>query len=735
MKMQQTIRKCSGITLVEGLVALLVLSLGLLALFNFQAGLLTSGADSKTRSEAIQLAQDKLGDLRTQSALTYSTVDAFLADSASLFSGTEGNVQGTAAQYKLVWSASNHIGVGDFPVRKTVSVMVAWANKDDPDGTTEGTPDGINEIHMSSDIRWKNPKLTAGLLTEALPGGNTIPNPQGGAQYVNETSDSDTSGTPNSKFDDGTSSKYKEYYNASKKRWELIDQTGTIRLVSQDEFSTVSGRIYADAGNNATNSLSEAQQLLAGAPDISVCDTGGASNTTGTITDGSTIYYYRNYKCFMGAGWFGSIGMYYTIESVPDQNFWNQNDGCVGDPTETIADPFPDPLPTAARYPVVSKTREFRGYKLKLNSSGEPDLNDAGYRQYLTEGLSAGKVYKFNDFLVIGGNNNDSSDCKTKMELTDPSQFEAHADTPEDYPGNTGWFVCLSSSCPEVISDDVPVPYVDSDHIYTISGSRVGEGTFSSVTTSDGDVCTLSNGGVDYSCTVYDLGSGWSGYITATPANGYTIFSDNPLVMSGISADVSGANFTMAIESLSLSGEISGGGAIVSVTGSNGGVCTVAETGLSYSCTVPNSLGGWSGVLTVTAAENAYIQEGATVSQSASRSISITEDRTGEDFTVELLPTYTISVRSQSNGGGSGHLTSVTADGDAGAGSADGSCVEVALGDYDCTVTAGINAAYNEVSWTGTLQLSGVNNQGTAVSGSYTYTRLTSNASLTVFFN
>jgi Tfp pilus assembly protein PilV len=60
-----------GFTLIEALIALIVLSLGLFGLMQIQTRVMTEAGDSKTRTVAVNLAQEKLEEMR---ASDYATI-------------------------------------------------------------------------------------------------------------------------------------------------------------------------------------------------------------------------------------------------------------------------------------------------------------------------------------------------------------------------------------------------------------------------------------------------------------------------------------------------------------------------------------------------------------------------------------------------------------------------------------------------------------------------------------
>lgn len=577
-------KRMAGISLIEGLVALLVLSIGLLALFNFQADLLNAGADAKARSEAMQLASSKLGSLRKLSSDgTYTTAAEFVTDAAGNFTGS-GTEPGTNANFTLSWSDTDLTG----PARKEVTVSVSWTDKT-----------GTQQVQLAGDIHWKDPLKSAVLLADTLPGGGLVATPAGGAEYGDDVADytpGSIPGTDNTN-DDGTNDGTKTYYNTTTSKWELIDGTGTILLTSTSEFASISGRIYLDAGDFAQSLVNE---VYAGAPDVSVCTT-TRTKANGDLYDpvqdasSNDAYYYVNYRCYMGAGWYGSIGI--IMDDGSGGNSLNTNDhGCVGDPNE--ADSGHDD----SRHPQLAFTRIYRGYEELTDDNGDPQVDANGNRLYLSSGISSGEQLAGDSFLLatITGTATDS-DCTAPMNV----DISATAGVQSEFVNNVGEFVCLSvSGCPSTLPVDVGAP-VASVATRTISGAISPSSTITSLITSDGDSCTVTSDA--YSCEVYDLGSGWSGYIEATAASGYIVTSTNPLYFTGLSADSSGNDFTADVtgtpRTLTITGSITNVNGEVTVSGfslDDGGSCSYTAGDASYSCTTASFTDNWTGTMSVT---------------------------------------------------------------------------------------------------------------------------------------
>lgn len=139
------VRRQSGLSLVEVFVALLVLSVGLIALAKLQVDLVRGGGDARTRAAALALAEQKIEDLRTFTEMT-SSADwsvvasnpntamawSFIADNEGgrIKSGT---IQQAGVQYNLSWTSENKTTVGPDnagSLYKIVDVTVGWTGGD-----------------------------------------------------------------------------------------------------------------------------------------------------------------------------------------------------------------------------------------------------------------------------------------------------------------------------------------------------------------------------------------------------------------------------------------------------------------------------------------------------------------------------------------------------------------------------------------------------------------------------
>lgn len=139
-----------GVTLLEALIALLILSAGILALVKFQGDLMRSRTVLTQESEALQLVQDKIEDLRYYQVL--STTAGFRAYQ-DIVSGTQ-TVTKPTATYTLTWTITDNTA----PDYKTAVVTVTWVD-----------PTNVTQTTTLSTIIGKVDPAVSGNVTQNLP--------------------------------------------------------------------------------------------------------------------------------------------------------------------------------------------------------------------------------------------------------------------------------------------------------------------------------------------------------------------------------------------------------------------------------------------------------------------------------------------------------------------------------------------------------------------------------------
>jgi len=137
----------NGFTLIEVMIALVVLSLGLLALGKFQGVLLKSTSDSVARTEAVALAEEKIEDLRSftmiNAPVAYPSWAAsnpemaygYIATNAGgrLVSVTDFSLQSVASgsgsvNFNRTWTVTDVVINGE--QAKQILVTIAWQDQD-----------------------------------------------------------------------------------------------------------------------------------------------------------------------------------------------------------------------------------------------------------------------------------------------------------------------------------------------------------------------------------------------------------------------------------------------------------------------------------------------------------------------------------------------------------------------------------------------------------------------------
>jgi type IV pilus assembly protein PilV len=98
-----------GVLLIEALVAILIFSVGVLAIVGLQANMLKNTADSKYRSEASYIAQARIGQMWADPANLASYIEANTDISALLPGGKRTVTQPTPGQFTVTvgWTGPN----------------------------------------------------------------------------------------------------------------------------------------------------------------------------------------------------------------------------------------------------------------------------------------------------------------------------------------------------------------------------------------------------------------------------------------------------------------------------------------------------------------------------------------------------------------------------------------------------------------------------------------------------
>lgn len=387
MKARNSKNNCEGISLVEVLIGLVVLAGGLLAVAKFHASLLEASGTAKARSEAANLGQRKIEDLRNT---------MLNADYAGIVSGSD-TATGTNAVFARNWTITDLTN----PSRKEVVMTVGWTD----------ARGGNQSVALSSIIAWIDPARGGRLADPETLAGIAKP-PIGKAKKVDKTYDH----LPLTASDngDGTST----YENGDST--ELIDNvTGKVLLVTKGAFSMVSGRVYIEG-----TSPDPRNKVYVVASDTGYCSRTILNPIEQIPPTGIAVYTYFAYRCYVGAGWYGNIGILRT------DNF-NPNDRvCIGDPFVDSIDP---------KAVKLSYVRRYRGVTTRKSADGTDLLVD-GNPVYINTGIAANTDYSGHHFLVTTITHAEDGDCVAPMTL---NGFTGFRDNPsKDF--------CMTDSCLQI---------------------------------------------------------------------------------------------------------------------------------------------------------------------------------------------------------------------------------------------------------------------------------------------
>lgn len=114
-KLIKSMKKDNGFSLIEMLVALVILSTGLIAIAGLQTKMLTEGSLSKDKSVAEYYAKQKMEDLRRQGFNNLPAVSTSVSDTVNSFS----------ANFTRTWSIAN----GPTSNVRLVKVLVSWLDQ------------------------------------------------------------------------------------------------------------------------------------------------------------------------------------------------------------------------------------------------------------------------------------------------------------------------------------------------------------------------------------------------------------------------------------------------------------------------------------------------------------------------------------------------------------------------------------------------------------------------------
>lgn len=534
-----------GYMLVEALVSFAVIGVGILGAAKLNTVILQGAGTSKARAEAMLLAQSTIENARN---FTLPDGCTLLTDSTPV------THVGTNASYTITthYSPQYDTLITSNLLQQNIQVTVSW----------EGGSD--NQITLLSAVSCRGAGTSAMVGEAGASGrlGGFIETPTGRAT-VGGTGNyipGNVPGTANTIITDGNApvADGTKTYTTNDGTLQLIGSTdGKVRLSvkkldcedTAPAFNTVSGKVFIKAKNG--NPIVAANNLFVLSSDASYCSVLPYDLSARKLPSGAsgnnTDYFYTYYKCYIGAKWYGNIGITRTDNAPTNDRV------CVGNPARSVE----TTLGIFSRHPQRSTTRGYRGYttqgdKYIAIGMGTPSTtpNSAGCTTYTAQHYT-------NHHFVVASNIGSDSACGTAETLihTSAGNTMLNANTSTGYLGNPGRFYCMSNAdgvtCPDLTDPTVVPVTVVQGTITPYDGATLTGIDNSNYYCNEYSFTTNSNGSYSYSCTIHWTGytsSAWSGTINFTQPTG----SAARLCPNGAELNVIPSNTTL---SYTLNGE------------------------------------------------------------------------------------------------------------------------------------------------------------------------------------
>ncbi len=329
-----------GFLIIEALVALLVLSLGVLGMTSLMGHVTGAAGESKARSEALAMARTRLDSLRNN----LQQVDYEGRLPVGACPDTPRQVDGIAYTLRCrIVDAYPPLGL----VRK-VEVEVEWVNRA---GQTQ-------RVTLDSALAWNDPVRSVRTTTS---NSASVVRPSGGALRGTAAY---SPGAITSVVTDADKTT----------RLRITANDGTILYLKPDaagnaqQFTTISGSVLFDA---AASNLPSPQSVHLRLSSEGQCVYDNLSGSVQLLpagsSEGSAKYRYFTYTCYVGPGWYGNVGVQLPETSTPPTV-------CVGDPAVSDTSRTTNPAWTE------STIRAYRGFR-------EATIN--GTTTFITTGMAA----------------------------------------------------------------------------------------------------------------------------------------------------------------------------------------------------------------------------------------------------------------------------------------------------------------------------------------------------------
>ena len=304
-----TCKRQSGISLFEALIALVVISVGVLAIAKLYGEMMASTGESKARAEAIQIAESRVDSLRN--TISRDALDAALA----ALETPEGEpLTGVNADFDVGATTNQTLDADGQIEQLAVTLDVSWV---DLRGEAQ-------QVTVNSDVYWADPAHAINLARGKLPGGEPLPSPSGDARTHGDLIERDEADSIKvvEDFDRQLEQRTKD------DRTQIVDvESGEVLLETNNPagYSFISGFIVGDGLVDDAGSLEDTFTFRADTSDASQCTHTGYEHPEAGLIKDLVLY-----RCQVGARWYGNISIRDLDGDVTDV----AGEVCVGDPND-----------------------------------------------------------------------------------------------------------------------------------------------------------------------------------------------------------------------------------------------------------------------------------------------------------------------------------------------------------------------------------------------------------------
>lgn len=506
-----------GSILIEAVVAILVLAVGTFGVVKLNTVLLKGGGESKTRAEALQIAQSRIEALMTEGAM------GSCPTAGSTSATTETNaITGINASYRVGQDKDNATAE-----RFNAAVYVAWDGSSDPRSAgasqqiilrtivacgTAGTSGQVGgDANTLNSPKIKTPTGVARVGGRANPCGTVTPPCIAVGVLAAST------GMAQDGLRVLTTGNSVELFDPAANRVLLTIDDGSL-------FSSITGRVYIQTSNSGAPIVA-AQGSDAADPsddrvfvlssDAAYCsrvfpaDSAIPSGTSGSARK----YVYFDYNCYVSKGWWGNIGIVQVGTAQQSDKV------CVGDMGVSSSE-----TNLFSRKAALSATRGYRGFR-NNGADGSTNLLDyetVGIGYTLTSGsvstsyaavhIGSDRTQNHHDFLLatISGQNT----CEGSGVMTRLTDDTASAN---QFTSNVGKFFCMAQ-CP-------PLTPSTSTQTTVIRGTitRVAGAELKGIDTNDCQSSTWTEGDLAYT---YTCTKSWTGFAGSSWQGGVSFIAE-----------------------------------------------------------------------------------------------------------------------------------------------------------------------------------------------------------------